>query len=106
MFGTSRTNEPVMAGLGTASRVHPTCAALNSSELGQARVPVPSTSLLQKSKTWMPGTRPGMTIERPAPMAVSTTSARVEAPGQNAFLRVQAGLGLVEHHRLRPVDHR
>jgi len=30
---------------------------------------------------------------------------RVEAPGQNALLRVQAVFGLVEHHRLRAVDH-
>ncbi len=30
---------------------------------------------------------------------------RVEAPRQNAFLRVQAIFGLVEHHRLRAVDH-
>jgi hypothetical protein len=29
----------------------------------------------------------------------------VEAPGQNALLRVQAVFGLVEHHRLRAVDH-
>jgi len=30
-------------------------------EVGQARLPVPSTSL-QVSRTWMPGTRPGMTM--------------------------------------------
>src|ERR1022692_4563056 len=30
---------------------------------------------------------------------------RVKAPGQNALLRVQAIFGLVEHHRLRAVDH-
>src|SRR6202008_4164060 len=29
----------------------------------------------------------------------------VKAPGQNALLRVQAIFGLIEHHRLRPVDH-
>ena len=29
----------------------------------------------------------------------------VEAPGEDALLRVQAVLGLVEHHRLRAVDH-
>ena len=28
-----------------------------------------------------------------------------KAPGQDALLRVQAVLGLVEHHRLRAVDH-
>src|SRR6202035_5630991 len=30
---------------------------------------------------------------------------RLEAPGQNALLHMQAVLGLVEHHRLRAVDH-
>src|SRR5437868_901727 len=30
---------------------------------------------------------------------------RVKAPGQNPFLRMQAIFGLVEHHRLRAVDH-
>ena len=30
---------------------------------------------------------------------------RVQAPGQQRLLRVQAVLGLVEDHRLRPVDH-
>ena len=29
----------------------------------------------------------------------------VEAPGQNALLRVQAVFGLVEHDRLRAIDH-
>ena len=28
-----------------------------------------------------------------------------EAPGEDALLGMQAVLGLVEHHRLRPVDH-
>src|SRR5262249_45279182 len=37
--------------------------------------------------------------------SVRLNSARVQAPGQNAFLRMQAVLGLVEHDRLRPVDH-
>src|SRR6267378_2361443 len=32
-------------------------------------------------------------------------SHRVEAPRQNALLRVQAIFGLVEHHRLRTIDH-
>src|SRR5438105_13526177 len=30
---------------------------------------------------------------------------RVKAPGQNSFLCMQAIFGLVEHHRLRTVDH-
>src|SRR5258708_13141675 len=30
---------------------------------------------------------------------------RLKAPRQNALLRVQAIFGLVEHHRLRTVDH-
>src|SRR6266700_810483 len=30
---------------------------------------------------------------------------RLETPGQNALLRVQTVFGLVEHHRLRTVDH-
>ena len=30
---------------------------------------------------------------------------RFETPGQNALLHVQAIFGLVEHHRLRTVDH-
>src|SRR5580698_1045718 len=29
----------------------------------------------------------------------------VQAPGQNALLRMQPVLGLVEHHRVRAVDH-
>jgi hypothetical protein len=34
----------------------------NGAEPGQARVPMPSTSLSrQESKTWMPGMKPGMT---------------------------------------------
>src|SRR5262245_52432335 len=33
----------------------------NSAELGQARVLAPSTSLMWRAKTWMPGTSPGMT---------------------------------------------
>src|SRR5262249_25841415 len=37
--------------------------------------------------------------------SVRLNSAPVQAPGQNAFLRMQAVLGLVEHDRLRPVDH-
>jgi hypothetical protein len=37
----------VMAGLVTASRVYPTCGAHNA-EFGQARIPMPSTSLMHK----------------------------------------------------------
>src|SRR5205823_3334460 len=50
----------VMAGLVTAGRVYPT-AALNRAELGQARVPVPSTSSPEAQKTWMPAPSAGMT---------------------------------------------
>ena len=40
-------------------------AALIDAQLGQARVAVPSTSSCG-TKTWMPGTGPGMTEERPS----------------------------------------
>ena len=37
-------------------------------------------------------------------MPVSARSTPFQAPGQNALLRVQAVLRLIENHRLRPVD--
>src|SRR5215467_3089551 len=39
------------------------------------------------------------------PTRLRPNSASVQAPGQNAFLGVQAVLGLVEHNRMRPIDH-
>src|SRR5213076_1465706 len=36
-------------------------AAVNSAQLGQARVAVPSTSSFDAQKTWMPATSAGMT---------------------------------------------
>src|SRR5712691_5480248 len=49
-----------MAGLVTPSRVYPVWGDLFFPELRQARVRVPSTPWFL-AKTWMPGTRPGMT---------------------------------------------
>src|SRR5438046_2739118 len=60
---------------------------------------------MKQSKTWMPGTRPGMTAESAGAFAPEANSPGVETPGQDALVRVQAVLGLVEHDRLRPVDH-
>src|SRR5579859_7724204 len=39
------------------------------------------------------------------PSGAPLPSRRVQAPGQNALLGVQAVLGLVEHHRLRAIHH-
>ncbi|MGA9196707.1 MAG: hypothetical protein WB037_16595, partial [Pseudolabrys sp.] len=51
-----------MAGLVTASLVYQTCGQFNA-EVGQARLPMPSTSSpLESVKTWMPGIKPGMTM--------------------------------------------
>src|SRR5262249_58514208 len=47
----------------------------------------------------------GFRSARPTPTRLPANSAGVQAPGQNAFLGVQAVLGLVEHNRLRPLDH-
>jgi hypothetical protein len=38
-------------------------------------------------------------------VALRLTAVRLQAPGQNPLLRVQPVLGLVEHHRMRAVDH-
>ena len=59
------------------SRVYPTCASSFNSQVGQARLAVPSPPrhgrtcsghprlyLLRATKTWMPGIKPGMTVER------------------------------------------
>src|SRR5689334_11086049 len=49
----------------------------------------------------------GMTAENGAIDAAPPPRSlhRVEAPGQNALLRMQAVFGFVEHDRLRAVDH-
>jgi hypothetical protein len=54
-----------MAGLVSPSRVYPTWASIFS-QLGHARVAdaIHVFTLLVSEKTWMPGTRPGMTAER------------------------------------------
>src|SRR5579862_8458989 len=38
-------------------------------------------------------------------ICLGSPAVSVQAPRQNPLLRVQPVLGLVEHHRLRPVDH-
>ena len=58
----------VMAGLVIGNRVYP-ISAFDIAELGQARVPLPSTPSTRERKAWMPGTRPGMTGRSYAPSA-------------------------------------
>src|SRR4051812_48313007 len=48
---------------------------------------------------------PGMRRDDEISTRIRLLTHRVETPGQDAFLRVQPVFGLVEHHRLRAVDH-